>query len=171
MKFRIVELVALVMVVGALALLGVKAITFEQAIMLITIAVSLLTGKYVSRYEGQAIQRIRPFCVSSRGVITALALTGLVIGIFLFWGGEWLIWDWINSIVNGSWIDWDMFCREWCFYAPLFLYKWTCETWTGPFDLGKMWIDLGGFLMIASAFILGYMARPVIEAFIKRSRR
>jgi hypothetical protein len=34
-----------------------------------------------------------------------------------------------------------------------------------------MWIDLGGFLIIVSAFILGYMARPVIEAFIKRSRR
>jgi hypothetical protein len=171
MEFRIVELVALVMVVGALALLGVKAITFEQAITLITIAVSLLTGKYVSRYEGQAIQRIRSFCVSSRGVVTALALTGLVIGIFLFWGGEWLIWDWINSIVNGSWLDRVVFCSEWVFYAPLFLYKWTCETWTGPFDLGKMWIDLGGFLMIVSAFILGYMARPVIEAFIKRSRR
>jgi hypothetical protein len=171
MEFRIVELVALVMVVGALALLGVKAITFEQAITLITIAVSLLTGKYVSRYEGQVIQRIRSFRVSSRGVITALALTGLVIGIFLFWGGEWLIWDWINSIVNGPWLDRVMFCREWCFYAPLFLYKWTCETWTGPFDLGKMWIDLGGFLMIVSAFTLGYMARPVIEAFIKRSRK
>ena len=173
MEFRIVELVALVMVVGALALLGVKAITFEQAITLITIAVSMLTGKYVSKYEGQAIQRIRTCCISSRGVITALALAGLIIGIFLFWGGEWIIWDWSNSIIRPGvpWINWDAFCREWSFYAPLFLYRWDCYTWTGPFDLGKAWMDLGGFMIIVSAFVLGYMARPMIETLIKRSRK
>jgi hypothetical protein len=64
-----------------------------------------------------------------------------------------------------------MFCSEWSFYAPLFLYKWDCYTWTAVFDLGKAWMDLGGFLIIVSAFALGYYARPAIEAFIKRSRR
>jgi hypothetical protein len=34
-----------------------------------------------------------------------------------------------------------------------------------------MWIDLGGFLIIVSAFVLGYMARPVIEAFVKKLKK
>jgi len=106
-----------------------------------------------------------------RRIRLMLALAGLIIGIYLILGAEWLIWDWINSIVNGPWLDRAMFCSEWCFYAPLFVYKWTCETWTGPFDLSKLWLDLGLFLVIISAFALGYYARPAIEAFMKRSRR
>ena len=93
-----------------------------------------------------------------RGIRLILALAGL-------------IWDWINSIVNGPWINRAMFCSEWSFYAPLFLYRWDCYTWTGPFDLGKAWMDLGGFLIVVSAFALGYYARPLVEAFMKRSRR
>jgi len=95
----------------------------------------------------------------------------LVLGIFLFWGGEWLLWDWINSIVNGPWIDWTLFCSGWRFYAPLFVYMWTCEMWTGPFDLGKAWIDLGGFLVAVSAFLLGYSLRPGLEKLIWGRRR
>jgi hypothetical protein len=94
-----------------------------------------------------------------------------VIGIFLFWGGEWLIWDWINSIVNGSWLDRVMFCSEWVFYAPLFLYKWTCEKWTAVFDLGKFFLDAGLLLTIVSAFSLGLYMRPVVEAFIKKIKQ
>ena len=99
-----------------------------------------------------------------------LPLIGLVAGIFLFWGGEWLMWDWINSIVNGPWLLWERFCGEWFFYAPLFLYRWDCRTWTGPFDLGKAWIDIGGMLMIVSAFCLGYVLRPEIEKLLKKLR-
>jgi len=98
-----------------------------------------------------------------KGFRMILALVGLVIGLMLVWGGQWLVWDWINSIVNGPWLNWDKFCSEWVFYAPLFLYRWDCQTWTGPFDLSKLWLDLGLFLAIISAFALGYYARPYIK--------
>jgi hypothetical protein len=105
-----------------------------------------------------------------RWVRLTLALIGLVIGVFMFWGGEWLVWDWINSIVNGPWLKWDEFCSGWIFYAPLFLYKWTCEVWTAVFDLGKFFLDAGLLLTIISAFSLGLLVRPVVEAFIKKIR-
>ena len=94
-----------------------------------------------------------------------LALAGLIIGVYLILGAEWLVWDWSNSIIRPGvpWIDWDEFCSEWVFYAPLFLYRWDCQTWTGPFDLSKLWLDLGLFLVIISAFALGYYARPYIK--------
>lgn len=164
----IVEALSLIIVVGALVLLGMRVITYDQAVTLISIALSMITGKYIAKYERTIVARARSLHVKKRRIWGILAMIGLILGVYLFLGGEWLIWDWINSIVNGPWINWDMFCREWCFYAPLFLYKWTCETWTGPFDLGKMWIDLGGFLIIVSAFALGYMARPIIEGFIRK---
>jgi hypothetical protein len=168
MEFMIVEALSLIIVVGALVLLGMRVITYDQAVTLISIALSMITGKYIAKYERTIVARARSLHVKKRRIWGILAMIGLILGVYLFLGGEWLIWDWINSIVNGPWINWDMFCREWCFYAPLFLYKWTCETWTGPFDLGKMWIDLGGFLIIVSAFALGYMARPIIEGFIRK---
>lgn len=59
MEFRIVEAISLILVAGALILLGLRAIVFEQALTLITIAVSLVTGKYLGRYEQQIIERIR----------------------------------------------------------------------------------------------------------------
>jgi hypothetical protein len=98
-----------------------------------------------------------------KGLRAILAIVGLIIGVYLILGGQWLLWDWINSIVNGPWLNWDKFCSGWVFYAPLFLYKWTCQTWTGPFDLSKLWLDLGLFLAIISAFALGYYARPYIK--------
>jgi len=168
MEFMIVEALSLIIVVGALVLLGMRVITYEQAVTLISIALSMITGKYIAKYERTIVAKARSLHVNRRRVWGILAVIGLVLGIFLFWGGEWLIWDWINSIVNGPWINMDMFCKEWSFYAPLFLYRWDCRTWTGPFDLGKMWIDLGGFLIIVSAFVLGYIARPVIEGFIRK---
>ena len=164
----IVEALSLIIVVGALVLLGMRVITYDQAVTLISIALSMITGKYIAKYERTIVAKARSLHVKRRRVWGILAVIGLILGVFLFWGGEWLIWDWINSIVNGPWINWDMFCNEWSFYAPLFLYRWDCRTWTGPFDLGKMWIDLGGFLIIVSAFALGYMARPVIEGFIRK---
>ena len=97
-----------------------------------------------------------------------LALIALILAIFVYWAGEWIIWDWAGSIVNGPWIDWSRFCNEWGFYAPLFLYRWDCHTWTGPFDLGKLWLDLGAFIMIVSSFCLGYFARPEIERLLRR---
>jgi len=59
MEFKIVELVSLVLVAGALILLGLKIISFEQSLTLITIAVSLLTGKYLSRYEDKILSRFK----------------------------------------------------------------------------------------------------------------
>ena len=59
MEFRIVEAISLMLVAGALILLGLRAIVFEQALTLITIAVSLVTGKYLGKYEQQIIERIR----------------------------------------------------------------------------------------------------------------
>jgi hypothetical protein len=59
LEFRIVEAISLILVAGALILLGLRAIVFEQALTLITIAVSLVTGKYLGRYEQQIIERIR----------------------------------------------------------------------------------------------------------------
>lgn len=59
MEFRIVEAISLMLVAGALILLGLRAIVFEQALTLITIAVSLVTGKYLGRYEERIIERIR----------------------------------------------------------------------------------------------------------------
>ena len=105
-----------------------------------------------------------------RWVSLTLALTGLVIGLMLVWAGQWLLWDWANSVIRPSvpWIDWDTFCREWIFYAPLFLYRWNCQTWTGPFDLSKLWLDLGLFLAVVSAFALGYYARPGIEKILRK---
>jgi hypothetical protein len=96
-----------------------------------------------------------------------LSLAGLVIGIYLILGAEWLIWDWINSIVNGPWLDRGRFCREWEFPAPFFLYRWRCDEWTAPFDLSKLWLDLGLFLATVSAFVLGYLFRPAIERFFR----
>jgi len=168
MEFMIVEVLSLIIVVGALVLLGMRVITYEQAVTLISIALSMITGKYIAKYERTIVARARSLHVKKRRIWGILAMIGLILGVYLFLGGEWLIWDWINSIVNGPWINWDMFCREWCFYAPLFVYKWTCETWTAVFDLAKLWIDLGGFLIIVSAFALGYMARPIIEGFIRK---
>jgi len=172
MEFMIVEVLSLIIVVGALVLLGMRVITYEQAVTLISIALSMITGKYIAKYERTIVARAKSLRKRgvTRPILLILSLIGLILGIFLWWGGLWLLWDWSNSIIRPGvpWIDWDMFCREWCFYAPLFVYKWTCETWTGPFDLGKMWIDLGGFLIIVSAFALGYMARPVIEGFVRK---
>jgi hypothetical protein len=59
LEFRVVEAISLILVAGALILLGLRAIVFEQALTLITIAVSLVTGKYLGRYEQQIIERIR----------------------------------------------------------------------------------------------------------------
>jgi len=59
LEFRIVEAISLMLVAGALILLGLRAIVFEQALTLITIAVSLVTGKYLGRYEERIIERIR----------------------------------------------------------------------------------------------------------------
>jgi hypothetical protein len=59
MEFKIVELACVILVAGALILLGLKTITFDQALTLITIAISLLTGKYVSRYEEAIYQWLR----------------------------------------------------------------------------------------------------------------
>jgi hypothetical protein len=99
-----------------------------------------------------------------------LALIGLVAGVFAYWGGLWLVWDWANSVIRPGvpWIDWGTFCRKWIFYAPLFLYRWTCETWTGPYDLAKGFVDVGALLIIVSSFCLGYFARPSIEKLLKR---
>jgi len=168
MEFMIVEVLSLIIVVGALVLLGMRVITYDQAVTLISIALSMITGKYIAKYERTIVARARSLHVKKRRIWGILAMIGLILGVYLFLGGEWLLWDWINSIVNGPWINWDMFCSEWCFYAPLFVYKWTCEKWTGPFDLAKLWLDLGGFLIIVSAFALGYMARPIIEGFIRK---
>jgi len=101
-----------------------------------------------------------------------LAIIGLIIGIFLVWGGEWIIWDWTNSIVrhNVPWFVWDEFCSNWFFYAPLFIYKWTCETWTGPFDLGKLWMDLGIVILGISAFALGYYSERVVRV-LKKAKK
>jgi hypothetical protein len=59
LEFKVVEAISLILVAGALILLGLRAIVFEQALTLITIAVSLVTGKYLGRYEEQIIERIR----------------------------------------------------------------------------------------------------------------
>jgi hypothetical protein len=59
LEFKVVEAISLILVAGALILLGLRAIVFEQALTLITIAVSLVTGKYLGRYEQQIIKRIR----------------------------------------------------------------------------------------------------------------
>lgn len=59
MEFKVVEAISLILVAGALILLGLRAIVFEQALTLITIAVSLVTGKYLGKYEEQIIERIR----------------------------------------------------------------------------------------------------------------
>jgi len=100
--------------------------------------------------------------------IAWLLIALLILGVFLAWGGEWIIWDWINSIVNGPWLDRARFCEEWFFYAPLFVYKWTCETWTGPFDLGKAWMDAGILIVGVSCFLLGYAFKPGIDALLRR---
>jgi len=59
MKLKIVELASIILVVGALVLLGFKIVSFEQALTLITIAVSLLTGKYLSQYEDKIIEKFK----------------------------------------------------------------------------------------------------------------
>jgi hypothetical protein len=102
---------------------------------------------------------------------TIISIAGLILGIFLCIGGEWLLWDWINSILHGPWIDWNMFCNEWGFPAPFFIYWWTCRDWTAPYDLSKTFLDSGLFLSIVSAFSLGYLARPRIEKLIERFRK
>jgi len=58
-KLKIVELASIVLVAGALVLLGLKTISFEQALTLITIAVSLLTGKYLSWYEDRIMEKFK----------------------------------------------------------------------------------------------------------------
>lgn len=80
----------------------------------------------------------------------------LILGIFMFIASFWLTWDWINSIVKGPWIDWQRFCMEWYFYAPLFIHKWDCETWTGPYDTALLIGGLSIVLLVASAFVLGW---------------
>jgi hypothetical protein len=173
MEFMIVEALSLIIVVGALVLLGMRVITYEQAVTLISIALSMITGKYIAKYERTIVAKAKS--LRKRGItkptLIILSLIGLILGIFLWWGGEWLIWDWINSIVNGPWLDRVMFCSEWVFYAPLFLYKWTCENWTAVFDLSKLWLDAGLLLTIVSAFSLGLYMRPVVEAFIKKIKQ
>ena len=102
---------------------------------------------------------------------TALILLGLMAGIFLFWGGEWLCWDWINSIVvNQPWINWELFCEQWYFPAPFWLYVWRCDQWTVPFDLAKGWMDAGGLLIGVMSFLLGYHLHPEIKALLRRLR-
>jgi len=59
MVFKIVELVSIILVVGALVLLGLRVVSFEQALTLITVAVSLLTGKYLSWYEDKIIEKFK----------------------------------------------------------------------------------------------------------------
>jgi hypothetical protein len=59
MEFKVVELASLALVVGAIVLLGLRAISFEQALTLLSIAVSLLGGKYISRYEDRLLEKLR----------------------------------------------------------------------------------------------------------------
>jgi hypothetical protein len=58
-EFKVVELVSLVLVVGAIVLLGLRAISFEQALTLVSLAVSLLGGKYIARYEDRLLKKLR----------------------------------------------------------------------------------------------------------------
>jgi len=59
MEIRLIEVLAIMLVIGAMVLLWLRAITFEQALTLISIAISLVTGKYISRYEERIIKLIR----------------------------------------------------------------------------------------------------------------
>jgi hypothetical protein len=61
MEFKIVELACVILVAGALILLGLKTITFDQALTLITIAISLLTGKYLALYEDKIVEKFKSF--------------------------------------------------------------------------------------------------------------
>lgn len=100
------------------------------------------------------------------GRIPYFAVLALVLGIYMFVASYWLVWDWINSIVNGPWIDRKMFCEMWEFWAPVFVYRWTCETWTGPYDVHLLLAGLGALLIVASSFVLGYCygARRALKA-------
>ncbi|MEM1548720.1 MAG: hypothetical protein QXM02_06865 [Thermoproteota archaeon] len=89
----------------------------------------------------------------------------LILGVFMFVASFWLTWDWINSIVNGPWIDWKEFCEGWSFYAPLFIHKWDCRTWTGPYDTALLLGGLSIVLLVASAFILGRLTSRVKQQF------
>ena len=48
---RIVEIVGSAIAVGSLILLGLGKISFEQAVTLISIGISLIAGKYVGKRE------------------------------------------------------------------------------------------------------------------------
>ena len=96
-------------------------------------------------------------------------LAALVVGVFLLWGGEWLCWDWVNSIVvKQPWFDWELFCEKWYFPAPFWLYVWYCDQWTVPFDLAKSMMDAGGFVIAVAAFLLGYETKVEIEKLLER---
>ena len=97
-------------------------------------------------------------------------LAALIAGVFLVWGGEWIIWDWVNSlVVKQPWFDWELFCEKWYFPAPFWLYVWRCDQWTVPFDLGKAWMDAGILAIGISSFLLGYSLRPDIEEILRKA--
>lgn len=62
---RVTELISIILVIGALALIGLRIISWEHGISLITLAIGLVGGKYMStidkiiarRYMALAIAR------------------------------------------------------------------------------------------------------------------
>lgn len=81
----------------------------------------------------------------------------LIAGIVFFVAGMWLIWDLMNTVIHTvSKIDWQKFCEIFRFYAPFFIYMWTCETWSGSFDLGLTLAGAGIIIGLLGAYLIGY---------------
>ncbi|MCS7118265.1 MAG: hypothetical protein NZ957_05730 [Thaumarchaeota archaeon] len=57
------EIVAVILVTGALVLVGLGRLTFEQAISIITLGVGLVAGKYVAKFELYALKRRGPVVI------------------------------------------------------------------------------------------------------------
>lgn len=56
---KVVEALAIALVVGGLVLLGLRAISFDQAMALISAGIGLVGGKYVARIENRIIEELK----------------------------------------------------------------------------------------------------------------
>lgn len=64
-------------------------------------------------------------------------------------------WDYTNSLIK--YLEWERFCKEWRFAAPFFLYWWTCENYTGAYDLALTLAGIGIIIAVIGAYIVGYV--------------
>jgi len=77
-----------------------------------------------------------------------LSLTGIILGILLYFGGEWLGWDLARTLAY--YMDYERFV----FPFPFFAYTVYSDKWSLPYDIGLAMRILGIIVAFIGAIII-----------------